>query len=38
MAKAKGSGTVAIDMPGGARNSQGQAIDVSGSQASVKVN
>jgi general secretion pathway protein D len=38
VAKGKGSGTVAIDMPGGARNSQGQAIDVSGSQAAVKVN
>ncbi|HEX7285903.1 MAG TPA: cohesin domain-containing protein [Candidatus Angelobacter sp.] len=37
-AKAKGTGSVAIDMPGGARNSHGQAIDVSGSQAAVKVN
>jgi general secretion pathway protein D len=36
MAKAKGSSTISIASPG-ARNSQGQVIEVSGSQASVKV-
>jgi general secretion pathway protein D len=36
-AKAKGSGTVAIAVPG-ARNSQNQPLEVSGSQASVTVN
>lgn len=36
VAKAKGNGAISIAMPG-ARNSQGQSIEVSGSQAAVKV-
>ena len=37
MAKAKGSGTVSITIPG-ARNSQNQPLDVQGSQAAITVN